>query len=132
MPPDFLVREDISPFGVLVFVDPSARPEAAMPKETPSASSALGYEILATNVRPEFDPRRPRRRILVIIEVRYRASHLLDAWRSLSSRSSASRGRREAAASSGPTRRRHALRRVSPADGAPAHRGHSAAGPYRA
>lgn len=103
--------------------------------------SRLGYEILATNVRTksgEIDVVARDGMILVIVEVRYRASHLFDAWRSLSGhkRRCLMRAAREAAR----------VLRVPPgvairfdvvlacADGAPRHiRGAlSGAGPYRA
>jgi putative endonuclease len=63
---------------------------------------ALGYQVLATNVRTksgEIDVVARDGLILVIVEVRYRASHLFDAWRSLSGhkRRCLSRAAREAA-----------------------------------
>lgn len=103
--------------------------------------SALGYEILATNVRTksgEIDVVARDGRILVIVEVRYRASHLLDAWRSLSfrKRRCLARAAREAACAlrvpRGTAMRFDVV--LACADGAPRHiRGAlSPAGPYRA
>jgi putative endonuclease len=101
----------------------------------------LGYEILATNVRTksgEIDVVARDGRILVIVEVRYRASDLFDAWRSLSfhKRRCLARAAREAArvlrVPRGTAMRFDVV--LATADGALRHiRGAlSTAGPYRA